>query len=100
MLFTDNTDRGSLPELFTQLHRKFGDSLVAVGRPEPAVPGAQYAHVKVAYKAPTGANPDGRFRDGQPVCVVHTASLHDDGIIKLGNGHYDLTPVEAWGLVR
>ena len=99
MLFTDNTDRGSLPELFALLHERFGDRLIAVGRPEPAVDGVQYAHVKIAYTGPTGAHSTGRFANDVPVAIVHTASLQDDHIV-LGNGHYDLTPAEAWRLVR
>lgn len=99
MLFDDRTDRESLADLFTELVDRFGDRLIAIGRPEPAVPGMQYAHVKFAYTGATGANPNGQFPDGSDVCIVHTAALHEDGI-KLGSGHYDLTAEDAWRLVR
>lgn len=100
MLFDNRTDRASLPLLFGAIHARFGDRLIAVGRPQPAVPGMQNAHVKIAYTGATGANPSGKFRDGRDVCIVHTAVLQDDGSVRIGNGHYDLTAEEAWGLVR
>jgi len=87
----------SLADLFQAIHDRFDGRLIAIGRPQPSVPGVQYAHVKLAYHSRTGAHPDGTFPDGQPVCVVHTASLNSDlGRLVLGNGHYDLTEVEAW----
>lgn len=93
----DSTD--SLANLFELLDMRFSGRLVAVGRPEPAVPGMQYAHVKIAYTAETGANPTGILSDGQHCCVVHTAMVVD-GSLKLSGGTYDLTPEQAWKLVR
>lgn len=98
MLITerDNATQ-SLVDLFQAIAERFGDRLIAIGRPQPEVPGVQYAHVRLAYHSRTGAHPDGMFPEGQPVCVVHTASLNTDlGRLVLGNGHYDLTEYEAW----
>ena len=103
MLINDTTPQAtnSLANLFDAIDRKFAGRLVAIGRPEPAVDNIQRAHVRIAYTGPTGANPSGFFDNGTRVCIVHTVNLHEDGrTISLHGGTYDLTPVQAWGMVR
>lgn len=102
MLFMNHREHAvtSLTDLFDAIERNIGSDLIAVGRPEPAVPGMQKAHVKIAYLGTTGAHPDGLLSDGQPCAIVHTAMLSEDGKFQLSGGTYDLTPHRAWELVR
>ena len=88
----------SLVRLFASLRddprMNVGEGIVAVGRPEPSVPDAQYAHVRVAYDR--GRSPFGEDR----TFVIHHAMVDDEGALHLAHGTYDLTREEAWHLVR
>ena len=99
MLIENSTKQamGSISALFAALaedpRMNVGQGIVAVGRPEPAVPKTQHAHVKIAYDRGHTPVEDSR------TFVVHTAVLHPDEGITLQSGHYDLMIDEAWAMV-
>lgn len=97
MIDTETQDSmQSLVDLFQALRddprMNRGEGIVAIGRPEPEVPGVQYAHVRIGYDR--DRSPFGESR----TFVVHWASVRD-GELSLNSGHYDLTKDEAWEIV-
>lgn len=93
---TTEESMGSLVELFIALRddprMNVGAGIVAIGRPEPEVPGVQMAHVRIGYDR--GHSPFGEDK----TFVVHMAAV-SNGALQLSGGTYDLTAEQAWEIV-